>query len=359
VRLPWPPAGRYWTVSEEKFWELDADKRIWWGEKGDSPPNVKRFLSEVKDGVVPQTIWPWNQVGSTRHSKSELVEIMHSSLEEDVFVTPKPVSLIQRILEIGAGRDSLILDSFAGSGTTAHAVLAANAKDGGNRRFILVETEDYADTLTAERVRRVIQGYKFKGTQRTELMSEKITWTQFKKAGELMEKVESIAQLEGASYDKVKKEIKDGVLTVTGERAIEEKMPGLGGSFTYCELGEPIQIESLLSGEGLPSFESLARYVFYTATGQSLEKVPKPRADGFIGETDLFRLHLFYQPEKEWLRSNEAALDAVRVKAIGEGQKGKRAIVFAVSKFMSQKELTKLRVEFCQLPYAVHRILGD
>ncbi|ROO23738.1 hypothetical protein SAHL_16730 [Salinisphaera orenii YIM 95161] len=100
--------------------------------------------------------------------------------------------------------------------------------------------------------------------------------------------------------------------------------------------------------------------MFYTATGQSLETVAKPSNDGFIGETALFRVHLFYQPDKDWLRSNEAALNADRVAAIAQGNKnGKRAIVFAVAKFMSQKELTAKRIEFCQLPYAVHRILGD
>ena len=141
---------------------------------------------------------------------------------------------------------------------------------------------------------------------------------------------------------------------------MKETAPGIGGSFTYCTLGEPIDIESLLTGKGLPSFEALARYVFYTATGQSLAKVGEPAPDGFIGETDLFRVHLFYQPDREWLRSNEAALNAERVTAIEQNSKGgKRAVVFAVAKFMSQKELTARRIEFCQLPYAVHRILGD
>lgn len=158
----------------------------------------------------------------------------------------------------------------------------------------------------------------------------------------------------------MKRQIKDGVLTVTGERKIQKKAPGLGGSFTFCTLGEPIEIESLLTGKGLPGFDALARYVFYTATGQSLAKVAKPSADGFIGETDLFRIHLFYQPDPEWLRSNESALNSERITAISNGnRKGKRAIVFAVAKFMSQKELTRQRIEFCQLPYAVHRILGD
>ncbi|MBL9113364.1 MAG: hypothetical protein JNJ83_00040 [Verrucomicrobiaceae bacterium] len=355
------PVGSYWRVSKDKFQQLDSDKRVWWGTDGKNMPRLKRFLSEVKDGVVPQTLWFYEDVGHTQEAKQELKEVLNFETSEEVFITPKPTRLLQRVLEIGAKKDSLILDSFAGSGTTAHAVLAANAKDGGNRRFILVETEDYADTLTAERVRRVIQGYAFTGTQRTELMQEKLTWTAFKKAQELLEKVESIEKLEGADYDSVKKEIKDGVLTVTGERKIKEKAPGLGGSFTYCELGEPIDIESLLTGgEGMPSFESLARYVFYTATGRSLDKVAAPKADGFIGETEVFRLHLIYKPDKEWLRSNDAALDAKKLEAIEKGNKdGKRAIVFAVAKFMSQKELTARRIEFCQLPYAVHKILGD
>jgi adenine-specific DNA-methyltransferase len=355
-----PPAGSYWRISEEKFNEFDKDNRIWWGS-GDVRPGIKRFLSEVRDGVVPQTIWSWEDVGSTRNAKQELSSLLGKKEGDDLFITPKPTGLLSRVLRLATNKDSLILDSFAGSGTTAHAVLAANAKDGGNRRFILVETEDYADTLTAERMRRVIQGYAFIGNQRMELMQEKLTWTAFKRAAELLEKVDSIEKLEGASYDSVKKEIKDGVLTVTGERKIKEKIPGLGGSFTYCELGEPIDIESLLTGgEGMPSYESLARYVFYTATGRSLDKVSAPKADGFIGETEVFRLHLIYKPDKEWLRSNEAALDAKKLEAIEKGNKaGKRAIVFAVAKFMSQKELTSRRIEFCQLPYAVHKILGD
>lgn len=138
---------------------------------------------------------------------------------------------------------------------------------------------------------------------------------------------------------------------------MKETAPGLGGSFTYCTLGEPIDINSLLTGDGLPAFDVLARYVFCT---QSLEQVGKRAADGFIGETDLFRVHLFYQPDKDWLRSNEAALNSERVEAIAKrNEDGKRALVFAVAKFMSQRALTARRIEFCQLLYAVHRILGD
>jgi len=356
--VKYPPKGRCWAREEEQWREIVKQGLAYFGQNEDGAPAYKRYLKDAGT-VVPTTWWPHDSSGHTDEASKELTAF---GLDTP-FATPKPVRLLERILRIATREDSLILDSFAGSGTTAEAVMALNAKDGGGRRFILVECEDYADTLTAERVRRVISGYPYTGTQREELHRENITWTTFnneKRHKKVMDHIASIENLHGHEYDKIKKEIKDGVLTVTGERMVKDTMPGLGGSFTYCTLGEPIDIESLLTGEGMPSFEALAHYVFYTATGQSLDKVSKPAADGLIGETDLFRIHLFYQPDKAWLRSNEAALNAERVAAIqASNQQGKRAIVFAVAKFMSQKELTARRIEFCQLPYAVHRILGD
>jgi len=292
-----------------------------------------------------------------------------------VFDTPKPTRLIEWFLSLHRKKDAIVLDSFTGSGTTAHATMLANRKDKGNRRFILIQLPEDLDPLsegykagfqeisdiTRERVKKVITGYEFTGIHYDELYKERITWNAFeKKHAEILDRVESMERLEGAGYDSVKKEIKNGTLTVTGERRIEKKVPGLDGSFTFCTLGEPIAVESLLTGKGLPAFETLARYVFYTATGRSLETVAEPSMDGFIGETELFRIHLFYQPDTAWLRSNEAALNADRVEAVAKGNTaGKRAVVFAVAKFMSQKVLTARRIEFCQLPYAVHRILGD
>lgn len=354
IRLP--PKGRCWAREEAKWKEIVSQGLAYFGKNGDGAPSYKRYLKDAGT-VVPTTWWPHENSGHTDEASKELEAFKLSTL----FSTPKPVRLLEKIIQIATTDQSIILDSFAGSGTTAHAVLKANQKDGGNRRFILVECEDYADTLTAERVRRVINGYGFKGTQREELLSQNLTWTDFaKNQHKILEQIQSIENLQGADYDKIKKEIKDGVLTVTGERTISETMPGLGGSFTYCTLGEPINIDSLLTGEGMPGFEALARYVFYTATGQSLTEVGAPSADGLIGETSLFRVHLFYQPNREWLRSNDAALNANRVQAIVKSNtSGKRCIVFAVAKFMSQKELTDKRIEFCQLPYAVHRMLGD
>ena len=155
-----PPPGRHWAVSEERFWELDRDNRIWWGKNGNNCPAIKRFLADVRNGVPPQTLWHWRDVGSTTHSKKELSRILNRGPSSDLFVTPKPTTLIQRILQIATDEDSLILDSFAGSGTTAHAVLKQNVEDGGNRRFILVEMDEgVARNVLVERVKRVVQGY--------------------------------------------------------------------------------------------------------------------------------------------------------------------------------------------------------
>jgi adenine-specific DNA-methyltransferase len=168
----------------------------------------------------------------------------------------------------------------------------------------LVECEDYADKTTAERVRRVIKGVK---------------------------------------------DAKDGDLK-----------KGIGGTFTFCELGDEINIENLLKGEKLPSYDEIARYAFYTATGQTLDKV-KHGADFLIGETANYRVHVIYQPDTRFLRSQESALNmplAERISKAVDGSK-KVALVFATHKFMGQKELREMGIVYCQLPYAIHRVIGD
>jgi adenine-specific DNA-methyltransferase len=163
-----PPPGRYWTVSEDKFHELDKDNRIWWGKKGDNAPRLKRFLSDVKQGVVPQTLWTYDAVGHTQDAKKQLNEILPKDRNEDVFSTPKPLQLMDRILRLATKPGDLVVDFFAGSGTLAQAVLQLNKEDGGERRFILVSsTEATADEpgknlcrdVCATRVRRAAEGY--------------------------------------------------------------------------------------------------------------------------------------------------------------------------------------------------------
>ena len=152
-----PPSGYCWRFSKEKFEELVNDNRIWFGAKGDSVPRFKRFLTDVQQGLVPLTIWLHEEVGHNQSGKQDLKKIFSESLIP--FETPKTTQLIEKIIALSCNSSDIILDSFSGSGTTAHAVLNMNKQDGGNRKYILIEMEDYAETITAERVKRVINGY--------------------------------------------------------------------------------------------------------------------------------------------------------------------------------------------------------
>lgn len=136
-----PPSGRYWVYSEEKFRQLDADGRIWWGLDGSNQPGVKRFLSEVGEGRVPQTLWKYDEVGHTQEGKKELLALITFPNSDLVFDTPKPTRLIRRILQVGSSPSDpdIVLDFFAGTGTTMDAVFAQNAEDQGKRRCILVQ----------------------------------------------------------------------------------------------------------------------------------------------------------------------------------------------------------------------------
>ncbi len=330
-------------------------------------PYTREFAPEAPSRPFP-TIWA--DVPTMRQAKAMLTNMFATT---DVFSTPKPVELIERILELAELKDALVLDSFAGSGTTAHAVLKANAKDGGTRQFILVEGEAYADTLTAERVRRAINGYAWSGTQRETLLEEKITFTQFKKSDEWLAKIEALKATEGFAegdladrgttrakrFDKLNVKIIDGVLRVEGERRISERAPGLGGEFTYCTLGEPVDLEKLLSGERLPAFDALGAWLFHTATGGTVAPVPKGAPPWYLGEAQNRHVWLVYQPELAFLKSPEAALTlslAKRLQAWGREQGGgKGHLVFAPAKYMSNKQLLEFGVEYAPLPFALYR----
>ena len=248
--IPGPPAGRYWVVSEEKFKQMDADGRIYWGKDGNNIPAPKRYLSEVKQGRVPQTIWEYEEVGHTQDAKKDLKAIFDGEMPFD---TPKPYRLIERILQIASDSDSIILDSFAGSGTTAHAVLNMNKADGGHRKFILVEMMDYADSITAERVKRVIKGY-----------------------GE-------------------------------GKNAVE----GTGGNFSFYGLGEP-----LLHGDVLNEnvgVEKIREYVFFTDTKASLPE-SHPDEPYFMG-VHIGSAYYFYYEKQAVTTLNREFLHTVKTEA--------------------------------------------
>ncbi len=209
---------------------------------------------------------------------------------------------IQFLLELLNSKDAIILDSFAGSGSTAHAVLALNREDGGNRKFILIECENYADTITAERVRRVIKG-----------------------------------------------------VPKARDTALRD---GLGGSFTYCTLGKPMEVETMLTGEALPSYAALAANLLYTTSGTSVgsNALTAKNDDGLFHSDAENDYYLIYKPDLAYLRSDAAILNIERAERVREAsdQTGRKAIVYAAGNYIGQRELTRMRIVFCQLPDALH-----
>src|SRR5574337_1314633 len=159
-----PPEGRWWSLVKDEFDKLHNDGRIFFGMDGRGVPRRKYYLSEA-DGLVPWTWWPHEEVGHTDEARKEIQDIFGT---QTAFDTPKPVRLIERILRIATQPGDLVLDFFAGSGTTAQAVLKLNREDGGRRRFILVSSteatveapaKNLCRDVCAERVRRVAGGY--------------------------------------------------------------------------------------------------------------------------------------------------------------------------------------------------------
>ena len=243
---------------------------------------------------------PFNQEGTW-----EIETIFGDKAE---FANPKPSTLICRLLsyEINGdeGKDAIILDSFAGSGTTAHAVLALNKEDRGNRRFILCQMpfetkeqeknrENICESITAERVRRVIKGVP---------------------------------------------KAKD-----------EDLRKGLGGTFSYFKLGKELRKQAILDGRDLPSYKALAGYVFFTATGEEFQ--PKKMKPPFIGTSRERDVFLIYEDDLEKLK--DMALNLELARSLGKGDRKK--LVFAPTKYLDQEYLDRLNIEFCQLPFEIYQ----
>ena len=173
-------------------------------------------------------------------------------------------------------------------------MLTLNKEDGGNRRFVLVECEDYVDTITAERVRRVIEG------------------------------------VPTAKDESIKK--------------------GFGGTFSYFKLGSAMRQESLLDGSNLPDYEKLASYIFFTATGEEFEPDRIRREDWFIGSSRLYDVFLFYEPDIDKLKNMALTLDEARKLP----RTKKRNLVFAPTKYLDREFLNQYRITFQQLPFQIY-----
>ncbi|MGN1304770.1 MAG: site-specific DNA-methyltransferase [Oscillospiraceae bacterium] len=235
-------------IIAQKVYDIGPWPRFYFTNGGKGGIRRKVYADSV-DGRISTNYWTYDEVGHTDEAKKELKTVFNGSIPFD---TPKPVRLIERILAIAGDNNSIILDSFAGSGTTAHAVLNMNKQDGGNRKFILIEMMDYADSITAERVKRVIDGY-----------------------GE-------------------------------GKKAT----PGTGGGFAFYELGE-----TLLNGEYLNEnvpLEKIREYVYFTETKQAVtDKADEPY---FLGE-NFGTAYYFYYDKNEVTTLDRDFLHTVKTKA--------------------------------------------
>ena len=341
-----------WRFESSTMARLIEERKVLWPQKDKGRPRRKAFLSELDARTNVSSVI------SGKFYTNNGTNTFENIMPGVEFPFPKPIELIQFILSCFERDDLLILDSFAGSASTAQAVMAANDLDAGSRRFILVELEDYANQLTAERVRRVIKGYKYKGKKRTELLRQRITWTRLQRADKIIESVEKIEKEHGKKYDRINKTIKDGELIVSGEKTVNKSVKGLGGSFTYCTLDDPVEMDKVLSGKTLPSFTGLGAVLFQMATNQALNPNKIREKDYYLGSASGQHLWLLYKPELEWLKTPEAALTLSRAREIAAYDRSSRHLVFAPARYVSQKMLTEnnLMVEFVPLPFALYRI---
>lgn len=150
-KIVYPPSGSCWQTSKENYEKMLQDNRIYFGKNGDSKPQIKQFLSEVQQGVVTKTFWKYNECGHNQIGKQE-IKALFSNSNTDLFSTPKPEALIKRIIEISTQENDLVLDFFAGSGTTL--AVAHKMK----RRYIGIEQMEYIESITKERLKKVIEG---------------------------------------------------------------------------------------------------------------------------------------------------------------------------------------------------------
>lgn len=274
---------RQWRFPKEEFERLDKDNRIYYGKDGSSIPSSKVFIGEQKE-TTPTSLF--SDLGTAKTAGFEIENIFGGKF----FTYPKPVSLIKHLVKISSDENSIILDSFAGSGTTAHAVLDLNKEDSGNRKFILVEMEkNIAKNITAERVKRVAKGYSYK-----------------KNGGEIV------------------------------------KIAGLGGGFEYVELGEPLFDKDGMINKAV-SFEDMARYIYFTETKTNLEKKNiKGNCLGEFGGNHYFLL--FDGIGKNIL--NRKFLQEIKKTS---GPK----IVYADKCLLDEGILEKYQIIFRQIPYQI------
>lgn len=339
------PVGRCWVYTQEKMAEEVANGHIWLGANGSNAPRIKTYLYEKERGLVPETMLFAKDVSTTEEAKKFIKKIFN---KQAPFGTPKPVELIQHIIKIATNRNSIILDSFAGSGATAHAVLAQNNEDKGNRKFILVELMDYADTLTAERTKKVITGYNYKGKKETDVFSEKLTMANLRKFDLLEQKAKAAIVEHQEEYDKISKpKIEDNCLKVKGTKVYDGYMPGLGGSFDFYELGNPIFDKDGNINSAIDE-DKVREYVFYTETRSYLTRERSPKTKYLLDTVDGVGYYFYYEKD---------AITTLCKSTLGKivTEKAEQYIIYANCCTLSKETLAKYNIVFKKISSEIKR----
>lgn len=289
-----PQKTAVWKYDPETHKKHELENRIYWGVNGNNRmPRLKVFLNEVGN-VVPRSVLPYSDYGHTSEARTEILRI----IADVPFTTPKPTRLIQRILQIATKPGDLVLDSFAGSGTTGHAVLKLNAENFGDRHFILVEMDtNIAPNITAERLKRVVQGY-----------------------------------------------------TYSDQKGNEKTEAGLGGGFRFCELGATLfdpagQIRVEVK------YEDLAQHIHFIETGSPLPRLEKPQYP-LLGINNGLAIYLLYNgvlKDKSPHGGNVLTYELLEALPPHDGQK----VIYGNGSRIGEQRLRELNIVFKQIPYEI------
>lgn len=304
----------------------------------------KTYLDNVS-GKLPTNFWPFSDTGHTDEAKKEMLAIFDGKA---TFDTPKPHRLLEYVLTVAGDKETLVLDSFAGSATTAHAVLNMNKADGGNRKFICIEMMDYADTITAERVKRVINGYKAEEDKEELLYDEELKPSNLNNAPQMLADAKEAkkAAKESGLYDSVgNPKIVDNHLQVIGKIKATEEIVGTGGNFSYYELGEPLLVDDKLNNA--VSTEKIREYIYYMETKQAL---PEASAD----DPMLLGVHhgvaYYFNYEKDASTTlNAAFLRSIKTKA-------EAYVIYADTCVLSENKLQQFHITFKKIPRDIARL---
>lgn len=302
----------------------------------------KTYLNQV-EGRLISNLWKQAEVGHTDEAKKELKEIFDG---KSPFDTPKPTRLLERILDIATDDDSIVLDSFAGSGTTAHAVLLANQKKHSHKKFILVELMDYADTTTAYRVKKAMTGYKATMKHEEEIYNKKLTVKNLTKAETFLKEAETVIEKEQGNYAEISKpKLQDNCIKVIASRVADGFVEGLGGSFDYYELGKPLFKDGNLNEEVCE--ENIRHYIYYTETRQPLTR--KRNGCSYLLDTFNGTAYYFYYERN---RLTNLSIDSLN-KIVED--RSSQYIIYADTCTIDEETRNELNVVFKQIPRDIKR----